>query len=141
MRGPLVLVVISASILPVGCSMAQATTPDPENRAQCLVAFEYGHEMFRHSAVPDYIAALSMTGRQLYNTQKLKAAGVADGGGAEAIAFAKAHQNDSKMLRALLKKCIDVQQRDPNIVPALVQLTPLVRRVDPICKENLSICQ
>ena len=97
--------------------------------------------MLRQRGPVAYMAALSMTGRQLYYTQKLKADGVADGGAAEAMAFAKAHQGDATVLHDMLVKCIDVQQQEPNVSQAIARLTPLIVKVDPICKENPSVCQ
>ena len=141
MRPILIIIAVSTSILSPGCSSAQATTPDPSNPAQCIAAFEYGHEMLRQRGPVAYMAAISMTGRQLYYTQKLKAAGVADGGAAEAMAFAKAHLGDATVLHEMLVKCIDVQQQEPNVSQAIARLTPWIVKVDPICKENASICQ
>ena len=82
-----------------------------------------------------------MTGRQIYYSQKMKASGVADLGATEATAFAKAHQGDGKLLQELLVRCIEVQDRDPNLLLSVPQLAPLVKRVDPICRENPSLCQ
>lgn len=141
MRGPLIFTLVSVQMLSSGCSAAHATTPNPNNPAQCLVAFEYGHEMLRHASVPNLDGALSMTARQIYYSQKLKASGVADLGAAEATAFAKAHQSDSKLLHELLVRCIEVQDRDPNLIPSASQLAPLVRKVDPICRESPSLCE
>lgn len=141
MRRFLTSISIPIAMLSAGCSKARATTPDPNNLAQCLVAFEYGHEMLRHASVPNLNGALSMTGRQIYYSQKLKASGVADLGAAEAMAFAKAHQSDGKLLQALLVQCIQVQDRDPGLLSSVPQLAPLVKRVDPICREHPGLCQ
>ena len=141
MRRLLMVATVITQTLASSCSMAQATTPDPNNPAQCLVAFEYGHEMLRHASVPNLKGALSMTGRQIYYSQKMKASGVADLGATEATAFAKAHQGDGKLLQELLVRCIEVQDRDPNLLLSVPQLAPLVKRVDPICRENPSLCQ
>lgn len=144
MRRTLMIMTICTTLFSPGCTMAKASAADPKNPAQCIAAFQWGHDRLQRSPTPTtskYRTALSLTARQLYYIQKLKGSGLADGGEAETRAFAAAHGNDEALLEDLMGKCLEVQDGEPDVAESIANLTPLVLKVDPICRESPSVCQ
>jgi hypothetical protein len=108
-----ILFLAAACMSLASCRSAAAASPDSNNPAHCLAAFNYAAYWFKVGNEPDKIAQELAHG--LYVMEKVKS----DGGSAsdvlaEAKQFSLAHVKNSKEMDALYLACGKAQAYDPR---------------------------
>jgi hypothetical protein len=129
---------IVASPLLTACQQAHAVTND--EMAQCIGVLNFGRGYWVSETPPNYRRAAALMPGILYYSQKLKSAGVADGGDGAGDAFASANVGNPKLLLDTLKECGDQLQKDPEFRNQFDALSRVALRVDPICQQDMSRC-
>ena len=81
-----------------------------------------------------------MNARIIFNVRKLKAAGIGDGGNAESLAFANAHEHDAGLLPQLLQDCGAQDDGDSAWQQSLPENFKIAMAVDPICTSDPDRC-
>jgi hypothetical protein len=120
MRFVLVLLAISAPLM-TACQKASAANDD--EMAQCIAAIGWAREFeIRHPP------------------QKLRAAGVPDGGRADALAFLDKHMNDRRFMNETVKSCQKKQLNDREFLEQFPKLADAALQVDPLCRPNPARC-
>ena len=132
---PLLLLCLSALS---ACQQAAAATND--EMARCIAAIEFGKHYWRDQSPPNHYAALGLTAQQIFYVQKLKAAGVPDGGMAQAAAFAEEHGDDAQFMTDFLHSCGAKLLKHPEFERQIPALVALAMKVDPICRANPGAC-
>jgi len=98
------LVVVAAMIGLAGCSNATAASPDSNNPAHCLAAFDYNAHWFKVGNQPEKVA--EYLARGLYVLEKVKSEGGSQAHVlSEAKEFSAGHVKDSKQMDALGLAC------------------------------------
>ncbi|HYU94620.1 MAG TPA: hypothetical protein VE989_00460 [Sphingomicrobium sp.] len=102
------------SVLISGCSAAHsATTPDSQNPAHCIAAFNYGAYWFRLDHNDRRVR--NMYVRAAYEMEKLKAKGEsATGALADGKVLTERYARDQDAMDRLFKACGDAQDADPK---------------------------
>ena len=126
--------------LPALSSCQQAAAATNQEMARCIGAFEFGKHHWRNQSPPNHRMAVTLATGQIYYVQKLKAAGVADGGQAESIAFATAHVDDPEFMLGLVRACGEKLTRDPEFANQIATLGRIARQVDPVCRSDPRMC-
>ena len=127
--------------LPALAACQPAAAASNREMAQCIAAFHFGRQVWLSQSPPNYQALAPLTAGSIYYANKLKAAGVADGGKADAIAFAERHADDAPLMAETLKACGQRQIADPDFVRQFVALTRQAILVDAACKPDPGRCQ
>jgi hypothetical protein len=137
MRFVLALLAISAPLM-TACQKASAASND--EMAQCIAAIGWAREFeIRHPPVR-YELLPVLTAGVMYYTQKLRAAGVPDGGRADALAFLDKHMNDRRFMNETVKSCQKKQLNDPEFLEQFPKLADAALQVDPLCRPDPARC-
>ena len=140
MRIVLIPLLLLGTLSVNACCPAFASAPDPNNPAQCIAAFYWGQYQLLKMPPPRHQGVWHMAIGAVYNTSKLKTAGVSDLGQAESTAFLTAHANDRDLMLPLLEKCVKIELADPFLNAHANEFAAIALKVDPACKKDLAVC-
>lgn len=133
------LVLYSSAALAIlsACSSTSAANPDPKNPAHCVAAFHYGRELMLTGNNPDYKVAIGMTGRALFEMNRLPSSELTTSKeiGADLL---KKYENNTDVMQKLLLDCRANQNADPSFQAADKSgaIMAAARKIDPICKDD-----
>ena len=129
-----------ALYLPTLAACQQAAAATNEEMTHCIAAFEFAKHHWRSQSPPNHRTAVTLAAGQIYYVQKLKAAGVPDGGQAEAVAFAETNANNPRLMTETLQECGKKQLDDPEFRKQFDALVQVALQLDPVCKRDASVC-
>ena len=134
------LVALTVGLALAACGPSNATSPNAIAPARCIVAFEYGRKIALNASPQRYALATGMNARIIFNVRKLKAAGITDGGQAESLAFANAHEQDAALLMQLLQGCGAQDDKDSAWQQSLPENFKIAMSEDPLCTSDPARC-
>src|SRR5438270_12767151 len=109
-----VLIVVGACVALSACSKAGAAEPDSRNPAHCYAALNFGNYWLRKGGQhADKIA--EGEARMLFEMNKSRSAGRSgDDFLADGKALTQAHGNERDRMNALLLRCLQAEESDPE---------------------------